>query len=551
MNKEGLVAKKEKIKNFPDPQAAPALVPLKTNEKAGLLFLILFASVLIFTNLGGTYLWRDEASTALLGKTILQHGLPKGTDGFNSFSGDPSGEKSDMNQNGTWILTPWFPYYLAAPLTVLPPEGNEWALRLPFALFGLATLPLVFFTARRFFDTRTAWITVCFLVLYVPFLLYSRQCRYYAPAMFFSVYFFYAYDKLIKGERHAAAHFFISQLFLFHTQYMIWAVAGASAAVHFFISGYKKAENFLFLGVICAAVNLPWIALFRQKAAADMQVTGIETYVKLFPKYIAGLNDLLPLAFVLIAAVIMLLSKKEEGVRKPALFSNKTVFIIILIAANVVIASMTSGFFFRYFVGIIPAVMMLNALLADFIFRKNKALGVVLAGLLVFTNLLSLPVKIPAQSLWREKIEESNLRKLVHFPFFQYLYEITHEYRGPIRGIIETLRKSSKDGQTVLAADGDFSIKYYLPRLRVYGGLSGDNGEREASFDWLIPRRYAIDPAVRKTNKRISELAKSGGYERLQLTNPDYVFENSPEPRYHLFKTAENVPPVVIYKKSG
>lgn len=135
---------------------------LLAGEKRSLLLFTLLAAILILIRLGTPYFWEDEAHTALLAKTILAHGVPKGTDGFHSFSVDPTGGNSDMTSDGTWILTPWLPYYLIAPLAGLPPEGTEWLLRLPFALFGVMTVPLTFFVARRFFGRETALVSLLF-----------------------------------------------------------------------------------------------------------------------------------------------------------------------------------------------------------------------------------------------------------------------------------------------------------------------------------------------------------------------------------------------------
>ncbi len=538
---------KNKIKAAPSPgaKAVPVVKVVTLKEKIFIFALTLAAAVLILTNLGNSYFWRDEAHTALLGKTILTHGVPKGTDGFNSYSGDTSGSRSDMNEKGTWVLTPWLPYYLVAPFTKLSPEGTEWALRLPFAIFGIMTVPLLYFLTRRFFNERVAGIAAVFLVFYVPFLLYSRQCRYYALAMFFSTWLLMAYDKYLKKEKYAAAHFFLAQLCLFHSQYMIWVVVGAAIGAHILFFSREK-DRFLFLGVICVLINLPWISLFRQKAMGDIGITGAATFFKLLPKYFAGVNnDLVPFALPAFFFLFKYLIKTEGAA---AAERDRVYLLLFLLPVNIFMASITSGYFFRYFVGIIPAAIALNAFMVDSICRRNKIAGGVIAACLIFTNILAVPMKVPMDKFWAEKLEEPSLKKILRFSFLDYLYEITHKYEGPDQGIVKILREKAKDGQTVLMADGDIPVKYYLPKLKVYGGLTGENGEAEREFDWLVPRRYLIDKSVRRTNTRINELAKSPVYERIELKYPDYIFENLPEPRYHLFRTARNIPPAAVYK---
>ena len=254
MSKKNRNDSRFKLSGQPVPRPAPGPVlsagPVK-GEKIFVLAVTLIAAVLILCNLGNTYLWSDEAHTALLGRTILSHGVPKGTDGFNSYSVDPEGGNSDMDKKGTWILTPWLPYYIVAPLTLSPAQGCEWVLRLPFALFGIFTVPLVYFLARRFWGRETAVVSIVLLVLCVPFLLYARQCRYYSMAMFFSAWLLLGYDKFLKNEKGWLAHVFFSQFFLFHTSYMIWAGMGAGMALHFFFMVFdkKRLESAFFMVV--------------------------------------------------------------------------------------------------------------------------------------------------------------------------------------------------------------------------------------------------------------------------------------------------------------
>ena len=70
------------------------------------------------------------------------------------------------------------------------------------------------------------------LTLSVPFLLLSRQCRYYAPDMFLSVLSLYAYNCFLESKRRAAAALFVSSVLLFHVEYVHCAVVLAAALIH-------------------------------------------------------------------------------------------------------------------------------------------------------------------------------------------------------------------------------------------------------------------------------------------------------------------------------
>jgi len=537
--------RKNNFQSKPPVQAPAAAIPSgpAAGEKVFVLIATLIAAVLILCNLGNTYLWSDEAHTALLGRTILSHGVPKGTDGFNSYSVDPGGGNSDMDKSGTWRLTPWLPYYIVAPLTLLSAQGCEWVLRLPFALFGIFSVPLVYFIARRFFSRETAAFSIALLVLCVPFLLYARQCRYYSMAMFFSAWLLWGYDKFLKNEKGWLPHVFFSQFFLFHTSYMIWAGMGAGLALHFLFMVFdkKRLESAFFLAAYVLFVHLPWIFMFATKAGRD--VAGAGKFAENFRNFLVGMNNhLLPAAFLLTALVfIWLLRKKIMGLPgKPAgLF-------VLLIAANLAAACFSTGYFFRYLVGIIPIALILQAFLLSEIFKRQKIAALAMAALLIGTNVFALPV----ERAFKLTTWDVRNKPVLRFPLADYFYEITHEYRGPIRGIVEYLRQNARDGQKVAITYGDLPLKYYFPKLRIVGGLTGENldKERAGEADWVIPRHYTMQ-SVRPVNEYLLSHALLDRYEQIELDYPDYTFENIPEPEMHLFRTAADMPKVLILKK--
>ncbi len=526
--------------------AAASVVPdtkLSRGEKIFILAATLAAALLILTNLGNTYLWSDEAHTALLAKTILSHGMPKGTDGFNSYSVDISGNNSDTDKKGTWVLTPWLSYYVAAPFTLLPAEGSEWALRLPFALFGIFTVPLVYLLARRLFDRKTAAGSAVFLVLCVPFLLYSRQCRYYSMAMFFSVWLLIAYDKFLKNEKGYFQHTFFSQLFLFHTNYMIWTGMVAGLAAHFLIFNFdrKRLENAFFLAVYSLIFHLPWILMFAKKAGRDVAEPG--KYVENFRNFLIGVNNyLLPLGFLLAAFLILWFSGKKvkDSSKKMA------ALLAILIMTNIAAACLSTGYFFRYLVGVIPAALILQAFLCMEVFERQKAVGIAIMLVLAGSNLFAVPV----ERVFKITTWDTQNKSFLRLPLLDYSYELTHEYRGPVRGIAEYLREHARDGQKVAITYGDLPLKYYLPKLRIVGGLDGVDLEKERAgeADWIIPRHYTMK-GLKPVNEYLLSHADSKEYEQIEINYPDYTFENIPEPEMHLFRTAADKPKVLILKK--
>jgi len=140
------------------------------------LLLILFVSLFLFlANLGNQYLWQDEAQTALISKTILTDGVPRGYDGKNFFSQELGKE---YGKNYIWKWHTWLPFYVLAFFYKLFGIGT-FISRLPFALFGIGSVFLSYRLCRAMWeDKKTAFAAVVLLAVRIPFLLLSRQCRY-------------------------------------------------------------------------------------------------------------------------------------------------------------------------------------------------------------------------------------------------------------------------------------------------------------------------------------------------------------------------------------
>lgn len=133
-------------------------------------------------NLGNHYLWQDEAQTALISKTVVSDGVPRGYDGRNFFSQEKGAEYGD---NFVWKWHTWLPFYILAGFFKI--FGTKtFVARLPFALFGIGTVFLAYFFSKALWqDKKTAAVTALLLLVSVPFLLLSRQCRYYSMSAFF------------------------------------------------------------------------------------------------------------------------------------------------------------------------------------------------------------------------------------------------------------------------------------------------------------------------------------------------------------------------------
>src|SRR5204862_2976611 len=130
----------------------------------------LAAAALLLWNLTDTYLWQDEANTAVLAVRLLKYGKPLAYDGRNLLTDDNffAEDRKTIDQrtheakaavedcvrrgvitaDGMWTYHPWGQFVLAS-LGIAVLGQTTLAARLPFALAGLATVLALYWLVRR------------------------------------------------------------------------------------------------------------------------------------------------------------------------------------------------------------------------------------------------------------------------------------------------------------------------------------------------------------------------------------------------------------------
>jgi hypothetical protein len=129
-----------------------------------------------------------------------------------------------------------------------------------------------------------------------------------------------------------------------------------------------------------------------------------------------------------------------------------------------------------------------------------------------------------------------------------FAHELTHDFDGPIEGIVRFLAENARPGDTVAITYGDLPVKFYLRNLRVVGGLTGEDLAAASGAEWIIVRRHDVTQHSHTVRQRLRELVAAGGYRRREIPYPDAAFENREDIRAHRFRTPR-LPPVVIWEK--
>lgn len=228
------------------------------------LLVLLVGALLLLCRLDDAYLWQDEAETAIVSRNLLAFGLPLSTDGTNWVQ-QAGRSFVEFTADYVWLYHSWLQYALTAvSFGLLGP--TTLAARLPFALFGLATVALLYRLVQRWVaDERVARVATVLLVLSVPFALLLRQCRYYAPSAFFTLLMLDAYLHLRAGAQWGIPYFVLAAVLLYHSHYGAFFPSVVAVGVDMLVSRERRDgwRQFVIALALITAFVLPWAHFMR------------------------------------------------------------------------------------------------------------------------------------------------------------------------------------------------------------------------------------------------------------------------------------------------
>lgn len=499
---------------------------------------------LLVTNLGDQYLWQDEAQTALIARTVLTHGVPLGHDGKNYFSQEGGAE---YGSGYVWKWHTWLPFYVLAGFFGVF-GFSTFVARLPFALFGVATVVLTYFFARSLFESRrTAMLSAAALVLSVPFLLLCRQCRYYSPAAFFPVAGLYAYLGIIRRKRYATIGFVLAAMLLFHTQWIYFVTLLAAVLVHVVFFHRERLRAVLWAGGIASVLVAPWAVWFlggRYGERFGERVLNPEHVALVGASYVRQINTyVFPFLLVLVPVAVLVFRRVggrallRRGWRD---LLEKISLPLLFVATTLAVLCVLSPFpFFRYLAPVIPMLAMMAGVVLEMGTSVHPVVGPVI--LAVLTCIVPVPASdgVPERS-----------HQVVLSPIWSYAYELTHHYTGPMEGIIGYLKEHAKPGDTVAISYGDLPVKFYTD-LRVIGALTGEDLSDLPRAQWLILRKYQVSSGMVPFQDAAKRQLAGRNYEAIPIDCPDLPYENREDPSLHHYWTVRDGSRVVIHRRKA
>jgi 4-amino-4-deoxy-L-arabinose transferase-like glycosyltransferase len=296
-------------------------------------------AVLLFADLGGDHFWADEGDTAVLASSILNTGLPRAWDGL-TFSDSDLGER--VNDTLVVVSHPWLQYYVTAASFALFGEST-FAARLPFALAGWLTLPLLYALVLQLTSSRRAALSAIVLLGFsVQFLLFSRQSRNYALYACLACALLLLFLRLTNGR--AAAAFSATAVGLFHTAPAGLALLAGLGLLTLVYVPCRPYRRWFWRSIpVIGALTLPWLLIGR--AGYAQNTTPVPALDRLGPRALQFLIEWASVAPV-VALLVLLGVVLARHYRQPAASRPRRIFApgehMLLMLAAATFASYTA-----------------------------------------------------------------------------------------------------------------------------------------------------------------------------------------------------------------
>ncbi len=512
------------------------------------ILILLAATFLLFFNLNNRPFWQDEAETACLARNVLHYGLPRAFDGVNLVSQE-GGREFDADY--LWRWSPWLQIYLTAAAFKIW-GASTFAGRFPFAVFGLIVVGLTYFLVRRRFgDLWWARLAAALLAFSVPFLLFSRQCRYYSLGALLSLLSLFFWRGEGRLRFAGAALLGGSLVLMFYANYLLFLsyLFALGLAAFLVYRAELSLPRILWLCLGIAILILPGLALFRiQQQAGMLDITSIWPNLEHYSSSLFQFMIPLPIVLGLLWRwrPIIWRHKLPQDPGERFVF-----FLGLIIFLNIVIMAPLPQCEYRYLVHLYPLAAVMLGWVVCKLARYHLFSGVLLACLLLFTNFLHI---LPMNWLRIGNCPYHNDSLMLTYPNIPlrlYLSELFSTYPDTNRALIQFFRNHSLPGETILITYGDLPLQFYTS-CQVLGGLQ-DRVPPPGEFpQWVVVRwdtKWNREDELRKSEAFIRDhLNLSRDYQAVILPNEDEAYGNRADPYYHRFiPLKEHIARLVVY----
>lgn len=514
----------------------------------------------LFKNIQYPLLWADETETAMYAKRILQYGYPKINDGKNNIWQTylPDGDIGINKKMDSCEALVWGQYYFAAIGEFFAEKTEDIYvktafLRIPFGVAGLLGLVIMALSMSGTFGRNTVQELIFFNAFFflatfsVSLTLHLREVRHpsleiFLAACIFYTYFNYRYYNKIKFVHHSLVMTLLLFL-LYHVFAMLCFVFLAVIGLYEFIELLKERRlNNFFRNIIplfaVSALIVPFFVLCRTMDLGEAYRSFLHINdIPFWNRHVMGSLDIFKryeFIYPVVAAKAVLLCFfayfSMRRLEVPASIKQKIRISGFLCLFMIVYIFIVTFFphpyiFERYYILLYPVMTVM--LLID------------ISGTLELFSQVS-------HALTRRWVR-GTYAIIFLFAFSinghdsidrlkKHVYELSHQYRGPIDFIIPFIEENYKNPENLVIATNyeELDYVYYLGSKVIVGfsGVTLDEDLKLRPDIIVIRKRFSfVDPAV------FNIFLARDKYESFYFPVFDYFVNNIPETKMHLYRT--------------
>jgi mannosyltransferase len=151
---------------------------------------------------------------------------------------------------------------------------SEVAIRTLSAIFGIASLPLIYLVGKQLFNTRVGILASFFLSISAYAIYYSQESRAYAMLVFFTILSFIFFIRIVKYESTNKWYFiayFVTNTLLVYTHYFGLFVVASQLFYFILVSKYQNINKrfFWYAQIATGIAFLPWAEEFLRKSVPN------------------------------------------------------------------------------------------------------------------------------------------------------------------------------------------------------------------------------------------------------------------------------------------
>ena len=245
-------------------------------------------------------------------------------------------------------------------------------------------------------------------------------------------------------------------------------------------------------------------------------------------------------------------------------FTNQVSLLLLCIITTLLTALAHAMPLMQYISAGFPLFFLLSAILLANIFSKYPVTRSLLVALLITSNWIHIgifsPLKMelkdhPAwfqKSPYLKKAYDSFIRE-INFKsvYFDYLYEISHDYKGPLDIIITFFKTHGSPSDSCYIDNEGESLAYYTGMKIIHR----DDISALDTPDWIVLRgdyRHAVEEnSSSQIAQNLREVLSKHPYSKIELNAPSIRVNNSYDIQIHLFRSPSSADKIVIYKRAN